>query len=406
MLTYSYVARETATGKKISAEVQAENETAAARLLTERGMAPLDITVKKDKEGLTGLFNRIPTKQKVIFSRQLATLINAGLPLVQSLNTVRNQTPNKNFKNIISKIISDVEGGSTLSNALAAHPKVFDDVYVSLVAAGETSGTLDNALTRLANQQEKDAETVSKVRGAMVYPALVVFVLVAVVAFLLTTVLPKVEDLYNSLPGVSLPFVTRVLLAVSDFMIHWWWLILLVIIAGSIIGVRWSRTEKGRLFWDRFKMNAWGIGSLYMMVYMARFSRTSATLVVSGVPMVRMLQTTAKAVDNRHIEASINRVIEQVKGGKPLSEALAGDKNFLDLVPSMIKIGEQSGTLGDMLTKLADYYEKELDNKIKNISTTVEPILMIVVGIMALLVVAAVLLPIYSLAGKNLIQRY
>ena len=369
-------------------------------------MAPLDITVKKDKEGLTGLFNRIPTKQKVIFSRQLATLINAGLPLVQSLNTVRNQTPNKNFKNIISKIISDVEGGSTLSNALAAHPKVFDDVYVSLVAAGETSGTLDNALTRLANQQEKDAETVSKVRGAMVYPALVVFVLVAVVAFLLTTVLPKVEDLYNSLPGVSLPFVTRVLLAVSDFMIHWWWLILLVIIAGSIIGVRWSRTEKGRLFWDRFKMNAWGIGSLYMMVYMARFSRTSATLVVSGVPMVRMLQTTAKAVDNRHIEASINRVIEQVKGGKPLSEALAGDKNFLDLVPSMIKIGEQSGTLGDMLTKLADYYEKELDNKIKNISTTVEPILMIVVGIMALLVVAAVLLPIYSLAGKNLIQRY
>jgi len=404
MLSFTYEARDIKTGNKVSAEVEAESEAAAGRLLTERGLSPLEIVPSKDKAAKESFFNRIPAKQKVIFSRQLSTLVNAGLPLVQSLNTVRSQTGNKRLKFIIGRIVSDVEAGSSLAEAMSRHPKVFGEVYTSLVAAGEASGTLDASLERLANQEEKDAEMVSKLRGAMIYPLIVVIVLVGVVTFLLTSVLPQVESLYAGLPGAKLPFVTQALLAVAHFVIDFWWIILLVLVAGITLSVRWVRTPPGRLFIDGFKMRTWAIGPLFMKVYMARFARTSATLVSSGVPLIQMLNTTAKAIGNVHIQAAVMQATEQVRGGKALSASLSGDRNFLELVPNMIHIGEQSGALGDMLAKLADYYEKEVDNQIKSISTVIEPVLMVTVGIIALIVVAAVLLPIYTLAGKNFLS--
>lgn len=404
MLSFSYVARDSKTGEKIEAQVDAENEAAAARLLSERGLAPLEIKLIKDPGAGNSFFNRIPAKQKVVFSRQLSTLVNAGLPLMQSLTTVRGQTPNKTLKFIIGKIVNDVEAGSTLSDAMARHPKVFDQVYTSLVAAGEASGTLDVSLARLADQEEKDVEMVSKLRGALIYPMIVILVLIGVVIFLLTSVLPQIQSLYAGLPGVKLPFVTQVLLDLAHFILSFWWIILLVLGGGTVFAVRWVKTPGGRQFIDGQKMKAWGIGPLFMKVYMARFARTSATLVASGVPLIQMLNTTAKSVGNVHIEAAIGRAIEQVRGGKALSTSLTGDKNFLELVPNMIHIGEQSGALDSMLSKLADYYEKEVDNQIKSISTIIEPVLMVVVGIIALVIVAAVLLPIYTLAGKNFIH--
>lgn len=404
MLTYVYTARESASGKRIQAEIEAEDERAAAKILMERGLAPLDITLKGEKKGPGGFLGRVTTKQRVIFSRQLSTLINAGLPLVQSLEHVRGQTQNKNFQAIISKVINDVEAGSALSDAMARHPKVFDTVYVSLIAAGETSGTLDKSLERLANQQEKDAEIISKVRGAMVYPLIVIFVMIAVVTFMLVTVLPQVENLYSSLPGAQLPVFTRILLAVSSFIRHFWWLILILLGVAVFLTTRWARTGPGKEVVDKLKMKTWPIGPLFMKLYMARFARTASTLVSSGVPMLTMMSTTSNAINNVHVARSINEAAEKVKGGKALSDALAGDPNFLDLVPNMIKIGEQSGSLQDMLGKVADYYEKEVDNQIKSISTLIEPILMIAIGIVALIIVAAVLLPIYGLAGKNLIK--
>lgn len=406
MLTYTYVARDPASGEKISAQIEAESENAAARLLSQKGLVPLEISAKKGQKGSGGFFDRVPTKQKVIFSRQLATLISSGLPLVQSLSSVRGQTSNKTLQVVIGKMINDVEGGISFSEALAAHPKIFNEVFVSLVAAGETSGTLDVSLERLANQQEKDSETVSKLRGAMIYPILVLMVLSGVVLFLLTTVLPKVQDLYQSLPGTKLPLVTRVLLAVSTFIIHFWWVLALILITAVVMSIRWIRTPAGGLVLDNLKLRTPVIGSLFMQVYMARFARTGSILVAAGVPIIKMLTTTSKAIGNQHVEASINKAIEQVKAGKPLSDSLTNDPNFLELVPNMIRTGEQSGSLEGMMSKLADYYEKEVDTKIKNISTTIEPILMVIVGIMALIVVAAVLLPIYSLAGKNLVPHY
>jgi type IV pilus assembly protein PilC len=259
-------------------------------------------------------------------------------------------------------------------------------------------------LLRLANQQEKDAEIMSKVRGAMIYPAIVLLVLGAVVGFMVTTVLPQVQTLYDGLPGTKLPFITRMLLSFSHFITHFWWLVIIVFAAIAFLTVRWGRTAKGGRTLDTIKLNVKPLSTLFTKLYMARFARTGSTLVASGVPMIKMLNTTAEAVGNVIIADSITVATEKVKSGKSLSESLVGEKYFMDLVPDMIRIGEQSGKLEEMLAKVADYYEKEVDNQIKAISTIIEPLLMVVVGIMALIIVAAVLLPIYSLAGSGAIK--
>lgn len=401
MQTFLYTARDLKTGANVSAEIEAQDEKSAARVLFDRGLSPLEIKIKQ-QGGLGRLRNRITSKQLVVFSRQLSTLVNAGLPLVQSLSSVRDQTSNKAFKDIVSKIINDIEAGSSLADALGKYPKLFDEVYTSLISAGESSGTLDASLERLANRQEHDAEIVSKVRGALVYPLVVLLVLAAVLVFMLVAVLPQVKNIYNEMPGAHLPFITSWLLALSSVVTKLWWVILLLVIVGGYGLWRWLKTPGGRDLADELKLKMWPVRPLYTKLYMARFSRTAATLVASGVPLIKMLETSAKAVDNVHVAGSIKKAAEKVKGGKALSESLRGDPYFLDLVPNMISIGEQAGALDSILGKVADYYEKEVDTQVKSISTIIEPVLMIFVGIIALVVVAAVLLPIYSLVGKNI----
>lgn len=344
--------------------------------------------------------SRIRTKDKIIFARQLSTLINAGMPLMQSLRSVEKQISNKAFKVTLAKIISDVEGGTSFSDSLAKYPKIFNVVFVSLVAAGEASGTLDKTLERLSDQQEKDAEIVGKVRGALTYPVIVIFVMIAVVTFMLTSVLPQVQGLYKGIPGAKLPFITTFLLSISNLITSYWWVFLLLAIGGGYFLFRWGKTGPGKEFFDRAKLNTWPVNNLFRKVYMARFARTAQSMVASGVPLLQMLSITGKAVGNIPIEHSLSAAAEKVKGGMALSESISGDHNFLDLVPKMIQIGEESGSLETMLGKTADYYEKEVDNEIKTISTLIEPLLMILLGVAALIIVAAVLLPIYNLAGK------
>ena len=399
MLNYTYEARNTATGQKVKAEVQAENEQTAAKLLKEQGLSPLSI--KLSHQTLGGHLQRISTKDKVMFSRQLATLINAGLPLVQSLRSVSQQTTSKPLRVVINQVISDVESGMAFSKALSKHPKVFNHVFISLVEAGETSGTLDTGLERLADQQEKDADVLSKVRGAMIYPAIVLLVMIAVVGFMIVKVLPQVQSIYAGLPGVSLPLPTRLMLGVSHFITHYWWIVIIIIVVLTLAFTRSSRTIAGKNVVDKIKMRAWPFGPLFMKMYMARFSRTATTLVASGVPLLQVLEITGESVDNVHIAKSLKLAADKVKGGKALSESLANDPNFLELVPNMIKIGEQSGSLEKMLDKAASYFEKEVDNEIKTISTIIEPVLMVIMGAVALTIVAAVLLPIYGLVNQS-----
>jgi type IV pilus assembly protein PilC len=406
MLTYHYTARNTKTGERFRADVEAQSEQEAAKLIREQGLTPIDIKLQGSSQldGITSRFKRVRTKDRVLFSRQLSTLISAGLPLVQSLRSVSEQTESKTLRVVINGLITDVEGGATLSAAMAKHPDVFNKVYISLIAAGETSGTLDLALERIAVQQEKDADIASKIRGAMIYPIIVLLVMLAVVMFMLVKVLPQVQILYTSFPGANLPIETRLLLDASHFVIKDWWIVLVVVVLVVFFGSRWIRTLGGKRVVDKVKMRAWPTGPLFMKVYMARFARTGSTLVSAGVPLLQVLQITSEAVANLYVEQSINKAADKVKGGKALSDALTNDPNFLSLVPNMIRIGEESGSLDKMLAKAADYYEKEVDDAIKNISTLLEPIMMVILGIMALIIVAAVLLPVYSLAGSGAVS--
>lgn len=405
MLNYNYTARNSATGQQVKAVVQADSEGAALRLIREQGLVPVDVKLgDAGVNGVLGKFGKkVKAKDRVLFSRQLSTLINAGLPLLQALRSVNQQTTNKPLKEILNEVISDIEGGGTLSSTLSKHPRVFNQVFVSLVAAGETSGTLDAALDRLAIQQEKDADLVSKIRGALMYPLVVVFVMLGVVGFMIVKVLPQVKDIYAGLPSGTggLPLLTRVLLAISDFVIHDWWIVVIVVIALGISVTRYARTGPGKQVIDKIKMHIWPVGPLFMKMYMARFARTGSTLVASGVPLLQMLQITANSVNNVHIATAISHASDKVKGGKSLADSLTNDPNFLPLVPSMLKIGEQSGSMEQMLSKAADYYEKEVDNQVAAISSIIEPVMMVLLGVVAFIIVAAVLLPIYGLAGNS-----
>lgn len=400
MLAFEYTARDTATNKVISSTVQAETERAAAKLLMAQGIVPLQITEQTKKTNLfSRLTNRVTTKDRVIFTRQLATLINAGLPLTQSLRTLSEQTENKRLISIVNGIITEVEGGSALAVAFGKYPEVFNDVYIALIAAGEASGTLDQALERIADQQEKDSELLGKVRGAMVYPAIVLVVIVGVIAFMLFTIIPQIERLYLDL-GKDLPFTTQVMVTVSNFTLSFWWLILLIIAAAVFFARRYIETSAGRKTFDALKVKAPIIGSLLSRLYMARFTRTGQTLMSTGVPMLEMLRISSRAINNVHISAAITRAADKVKGGKTLSASLRNEPTILPLVPQMIGIGEQSGGIDKMMGKAATYYENEVDNAVRSISTAIEPVLMVFLAIVAGFMVLAILLPVYGLIGN------
>ncbi len=403
MITFQYTAKR-ADGTTAKGLVEAETEASAGKLIIAQGLSPLKVSVKEEGNALLGkLRGRISTKDKILFSRQLSTLINAGLPLTQSLRTVGEQTGNKHFAIVINHIISSVEGGVSFSESLSKHEKVFNDVYIALIAAGETSGTLDKALERIANQQEKDADMISKVRGALIYPLIVIFVIAGVVTFLLTTVVPQIELIYKDFKK-DLPFMTAILIWAGKFLINFWWLILIVLGATIFFLSRWFKTESGIYFADKFKLKVPMFGDLFQKLYMARFCRTGQTLMASGVPMLEMMRITSRAVDNVHVANAINRAAQKVKGGKPLSGSLKAEAVFLPLVPQMIKVGEQSGAMDQMMDKAATYYENELDNKIKAISTTIEPILMVVLAIVVGGIVLSILLPVYGLASESIAQ--
>ena len=332
----------------------------------------------------------------------MSTLIGAGLPLLQSLKSTAEQTKNRELKKIVAEVVTGIEGGLPFSDALARYPKVFDTIFISLVRAGEASGTLDVSLERLATQQEKDGDLISKVKSAMVYPVIVVFVMIAVVVFMLVAVLPQVESFYDGLEGDNqLPLLTRILLVISNSLRDYWFFIILGVagVAGSFI--TWVRTANGKAVIDRLKISGPAIKNLYQKVYMARFARTVGTLFGSGVNLIQTLEIIQAGINNMYMTNSIKRSVAQVQEGQPFSQSLRNDPNFLDLVPDMIQIGEQSGKTEEMLMKAAVYYEKEVDKQIKLLTTIMEPVLILGLGGIAITIVLAILLPIYQVVQKG-----
>ena len=398
MKRFNYKAKEKKSGKLIKGTIQAENEQAAGHLLIEQGYVPESVT--EEGAGLEGLINRVTTKDRITFTRQLATLIGAGLPLAASLRTVAEQTQSKKMKTIVEEILSNVEAGKTLYESFAKYPDTFNGVYLALIKAGEASGTLDLALQRLANQEEKDAAMLSKIRGALVYPGIILVVIIAVLAFMMIMVVPQVQGLYSDM-NKELPDLTKILVAISNFFGQFWWLVALVVV--GVIGACWyavKRTPAGRKTMDSFKLHVPVFGGLFRKLYVSRFARTAEMMLSTGVPMLDSIQIAIDATSNVVVEEEYSKSLDVIKGGKPLSEALRDRNYMLPLVHQMASIGEESGKIDEMLGKAASVYETELDEQINNISTMIEPILMVIMAGLIGVVVGGTLLPIYSLVNS------
>jgi type IV pilus assembly protein PilC len=400
MKRFDYRARNLNTGEVVKGDIQAETERAAGKLLLDKGLSP--ISLKAEGQSIFSFLGnsggKVGTKEKIVFTRQFATLIGAGLPLANSLRTVADQTPNKAMKSVIEGVLADVEAGKPLVDAFAKYPKVFDKVYLSLIAAGEMSGTLDESLKRVAMQQEKDSAMMSKIRGAMTYPGIVLVVILLVVGFMLFTVVPQVENLYNDLKQ-PLPTATAIMVGGANFLMSFWWLVL-VVLAGAIAGAVWfMKTKVGIRAFSIFKLNVPMFKNLFRRLYMARFARTAQILLATGVAMLDVLKISGDAVNNEVVRESIDKAAEMVKGGKALSVAIKDKPYIMPLVPQMVSIGEQSGKIDEMLGKAAQVYEDELDEQIRTISTMIEPILMVFLALVAGGMIAAILFPIYSLVN-------
>lgn len=400
MKKFSYKVKDRVTGKIIKGEISADSQRAAGKALIDQGYILQDDIYEVGQENALARFmNRITTKDKIVFTRQFATLIGAGLPLAQALRTVSEQTENKKMRSVVDDILASVESGSSLKDAFSKFPDVFDKVYLALIAAGEMSGTLDESLRRVATQQEKDAAMMSKIRGALTYPIIVLVVIGLVMTFMMVQVVPQVKQLYKDMHQ-ELPFATQILIGISDFIINFWWLVLVGIGVAGYFFRQYLKTESGIKFAANFKLNVPLFSPLFRKLYMARFARTGQLLLSTGVALLDMLNICGDAMNNIVVKKSIDEAGKLVQSGKSLSESLKGKDYILDMVPQMINIGEQSGKIDEMLGKTAQVYEDELDEQIKAISTLIEPILMVVMALMAGGLIGAILFPIYSLVTK------
>lgn len=400
MRRFNYRAKDKTTGKIVKGSIQADNEQSAGKILLEQGYIPDSISGEGDDKIVTKIVERIRAKDRIVFTRQFSTLIGAGLPLSNSLRTIADQTASKGMKAVVEEVLASAEAGKSLYDSFSKRTDVFNGVYLALIRAGEMSGTLDLALKRLANQEEKDEAMMSKIRGAMVYPAIILIVILAVLTFMMIAVVPQVAALYKDL-GKELPMITQSLVNLTNAFGYFWWLFFITIgvfIGGSIYAVK--KTPTGRRVADLFKLKIPIFGKLFGKLYVSRFARTAEMMLATGVPMIDSVKIAIEATNNVVVETEYNKSLDIIKGGKPLSEALKDREYMLPLVPQMASIGEESGKIDEMLGKAAQVYETELEEQINNISTMIEPILMVVMAGLIGIVIGGTLLPIYTLVSS------
>jgi type IV pilus assembly protein PilC len=404
MALFSYSARDK-TGVIQKGTVFAGDRAGATANLAEKGLTPILIKEEAgaNTKGPASLLdklnpaNKVKLQDKVIFSRQFATMINAGVPIVQSLNILREQTESKKLGLVVGDVAKQVEGGATLSNALATHPDVFNNIYINMVRAGETGGILDQVLDRLASQQEKDAEIVSKVRSAMIYPSVITVATVSAFFFLMTVIVPKLSSIFKD-TGAEIPIYTQAMLAISDFMVNYWYLLIGGIVAGAIAFIRWHKTTAGKRVVDRLMLKAPVFGPILVKVNVARFARTFGSLMASGISVLDALNATRSALGNSVYQDELATVAQKVKNGRPMSEQIRASKNFPAIVGQMLSVGEETGKLDDILLKLAAFYEREVDTVIEGLTSIIEPILIMVLGGMVGFIVISVFGPISSIS--------
>lgn len=396
MRDFGYIAKNK-DGEIVKGQMEAQDEASAAKLLTSKGLFPVSISLKGKSS--FSFFNRVSMKEKSFFARQLATTIAAGLPITQALTIIKDQITNKAFREVLEQIIRDVEGGMQLSASMSRSTDTFSGVEITLVAAGETSGTLDKSLMRMANALESDYRINRKLRSALAYPGFILLTVVLVVVLMTVYVMPQMKDLYTGF-NAKLPFLTLMMLGLSDFLKKFGFLVLALVVA-IYLGLQYwiKKTREGRYTWDTLKTKVPVINKFLMQVYASRFARTMSGLIGSGVSIIDSLNITSRAIGNVLYRDFLVAAAEKVKGGIPLSTPLKEGGLFPAIVPQMLLVGEQTGEIDNMLSRLADFFDEEVDNQVKSITSIMEPFIIVVMGGVVCVILIAIMLPIYGI-GK------
>lgn len=391
------------SGQTIRGNIESVDRNSAVSALTKQGLKPLSVktdtgTGKNINIGF--LKPKVKSNDIVLFTRQLSTMVSAGVPLLRALNTLSTQSENVAMREVVMSLIKEVQGGSQLADALEKHPKVFSDIYVNMVRAGEAAGIVDDILKRLATQVEKNASMKKKIKSASTYP--MVLLALTVVAFfgLMIFVIPTIGKILKDLGGedAQLPATTQAMLTASDFMVTYWY-ILIAIVVGSIVGIRkYIATPGGKLMLHRLVLKVPILKTLIMKISVARFTRTFASLVGAGVSVVEALRVTSRAVGNKVYEMEIEEASRQVVNGKQLSQAIQGSKLFPGIVPQMLAVGEETGQTDVVLVKVADFYEEEVDATIDSLSSILEPVMIVIMGGAVGFIAVNVMGPIASLS--------
>ncbi|MBI4050725.1 MAG: type II secretion system F family protein [Candidatus Doudnabacteria bacterium] len=381
--------------------VEAPSVIQASEILHGHGLVVLALHPKRLGLDLSRYFpflGRVSRKEIVLFSRQLATLINARVPIVQALEVLLQQVASQKLKEVIGEMIADIEGGKSLSETTSRFPQVFSNLYVNLIRSAELSGTLAEALSYLADQEEKDYALVSKIRGAMIYPLFIISAIIIVGALMFIFVLPQMIAVLKE-AGAELPLTTKILIFATEVMQKYWLIIILTFVALAVGLQIYIRSSGGRLIWDRFKLKLPILSKLLERIYIDRFSRNLSTLIAGGIPIVYALQTVSAIVGNTVYRDILLDAAQEVETGKSIADVFQGYREVPGIVTQMVRIGEQTGTLDEILEKLAKFYDREVESNLATLTTLLEPIVMILLGLAVAVMVAGILLPIYNLAS-------
>ena len=380
-------------------ELAANSKEDVMALLRKQNIQPINVTAKPKQLKISFGEPKVTDKDIVIFTRQLATMIDAGLPLVQCLDILGQQKESPALAKVVVQVRQDVEGGATFADSLKKHPKVFDNLYCNMVAAGEAGGILDTILQRLAAYMEKFAKIKAQIKSAMIYPSVILFVAVSVVSLLMVVVVPMLANIFAE-AGQQLPLPTRIVVAISNFMKGWGGLSVVIGLACIVTGLKqWRKTENGLRAQDAFALKVPVMGTLIQRVAVAKFTRTLGTLLTSGVPILEGLIIVARTSGNKLVEEAIMATRQAVSEGKTLAEPLAKAKVFPPMVVQMISVGEATGALDNMLNKIADFYDDEVDSAVGALTSMLEPMLMIFLGITVGFVIVAMYMPIFQMGA-------
>ncbi len=399
MPVYLYTARDQ-TGKLAKGRVEATNEKEAAGLVRERNLVVTSLTPVRGKMSLSlSRFSRVNFTDIVNFTRQLSTMVTAGLQIQEALTLLKNQTTKPAMIEMLAKISREIQGGGNLATALSKYPRQFNTTFIALIKAGESSGTLEKVLDRLADNLEKDLEFRSKVKGAMIYPSIIMVTMVVVFFLLMTLVVPKLTALYVDF-GADLPLPTRILQSVSDFMVKFWWLVLIVGGTGYQLFNKWKKSPIGSPIWDGFMLQIPLIGPLLKEIILVEFTRTLGMLTGSGVHILDSLNILVDSLDNFHFKSALKEITKKVEKGFPMGALFAQYQIFPPILSQMIKVGEETGKMDESLLKLSGYFERESDHTVKGLTTAIEPVIMIVLGVGVGFIVFAIITPIYNLTSQ------